>query len=122
MKKILLFLSVILLFSACTPDTIPPNFTLTSPNDNQAYKNGDVINIKGEATDNGHVHYILIVITDKTTGKQVFADPLHLHDKEFTLDRKYTISETASTTYNVNILITDANDNDITRDLTLKIN
>jgi Bacterial Ig domain len=122
MKKTLLFFSSIFLLLACTKDIVAPNFTLTSPSDKQAYKNGEIINIKGQATDDGHIHYILITITDQKTGKEVFIDPLHLHDAEFTLDRKYTISETANTTYLVDILVTDANDNEITKSLTLKIN
>ena len=79
-------------------DTQSPRLTVTSPQEGQAYKNGDTIRIEASVTDNELLHEYIWGIRDDTSGVVVPDTIAYAHEKmEHSFSGVYVVSGVTTT-------------------------
>jgi hypothetical protein len=104
-------------------DTIPPQITIFTPNDNQVFSTGNVINISGKVTDDYGLYRGTIRIVNDANGAALLTQPYEIHG---ILLYNFNINQTASvgvaTDYTVTVSFEDHGYNTATKSVKIKVN
>ena len=125
MKKLalpyLLVLSSLLIFQNCKKEsTATIDVALETPTENQSFSGGQILAIKGTASDGDGLHTLVIEVTDDKTGALLFEKkPAVLNLKSYNFDEKWTIKVNDWT--DATVKVTAKNHSDVGMIKTLKI-
>lgn len=109
------------LLAACgKSDEISPVITLNSPQDNQAFTGGSLVNISATITDNEGIHMVHVSVTDNTTGGHLVHFEEHVDGKTFNVNQSFTAASGRS--YLIEIESHDHADNSTKKELTVSGN
>ena len=115
MKKfsILLLIATCAAFAACKKssagDSEKPTINVTSPQANQQFNPGQVIQIMATITDNSELHDVSLEITNKATSAILVHNHYHVDLMTYNLNETYTAG--AGITYKMKIGATDHSGN-----------
>ncbi|MBL7816319.1 MAG: hypothetical protein JNL70_14965 [Saprospiraceae bacterium] len=116
---VMLLLSVCFTFS-CNKEASEPAVTIAAPLVDDQFSNGQVITIKGEASDDENLHSLSIKITDDKTGAVLFSETPSVHDlKTYTFNTSWTSKVNDWT--DATVTVTAVNHDDLTTIKTVKI-
>lgn len=115
----MLLLSACFTFS-CNKEASEPAVTIAAPLVDDQFSNGQVITIKGEASDDENLHSLSIKITDDKTGAVLFSETPSVHDlKTYTFNTSWTSKVNDWT--DATVTVTAVNHDDLTTIKTVKI-
>lgn len=123
MKRVLGLIIVISAFAGCKKekgDMVKPVITITSPQANQQFNAGQVINITATINDNSELHEVSVSISNKNTSAELVHN--HYHADQMTFNVNETITAGAGITYRIKIGAADHSGNQTEMEVEVKGN
>ncbi|HYF30377.1 MAG TPA: Ig-like domain-containing protein [Chitinophagaceae bacterium] len=112
MKTGLIALVAVLAFAGCKKDkgdSIKPTINVTSPQANQQFNAGQVINIAATITDNSELYEVSLSVVNKATSAELVHN--HYHSDQMSFNLNETMTAMATTTYKIKIQAADHSGN-----------
>lgn len=126
MLKLFAFAAIALLIG-CKHEKVPgqpvPEITITSPAPNTHFSNGDTIHIAGMVTHSIAITEVGVHMVDLSNDNEFFHNHYSAGNAtSFEFDAEYVIPNDVTTTYRIEVEVTDVNNNLATEDIEIRIN
>jgi Bacterial Ig domain len=125
MKRILLYAACLLLL-ACrrevAEDVVQPSVIITAPAASQHFTNGQIIHIRGTASDDRGLTEVAIHIANKITGDEFYHNHKAAAGKSYPFGVTYTVPNALPATYLIEVEVTDHAGNTVTEEMTITVN
>ncbi|MFL5786538.1 MAG: Ig-like domain-containing protein [Flavisolibacter sp.] len=118
MKKLYIFLIIVIVAGCKKSDNQVPTITISSPLDNQSFTAGQKVHVLANVTDNSEIHMVHLRVEDLTTNQEIIHIEDHVDVASFNFDTSFIAN--AATNYKIEVEANNHSGNDAIKDINIK--